>query len=219
MNITPEDLFPDEKLILSKNSNAVIALSDFGLSKFAFDKYMWVVGMKNKEAIGGKIHLTNYRLIFKSHSINRLKGTFSILLPAVTGIHNSSFLMTRKMSIDTRFNRFDFVVWGVADFIKTIQQAQEQFTEEDFHQLRSHIVNSYAQFGNGLEIVGGAERLNQLLSLGDGAYELFELAADPFQAIGLMMLEELFDQSMADKWQTYFEGPEFDNEPDDDAQN
>ncbi len=213
MNITPEDLFPDEKLILSKNSNAVIALSDFGLSKFAFDKYMWAVGMKGKEAIGGKIHLTNHRLIFKSHSVNRLKGTFSILLPAVTAIHNSSFLMTRKMSIDTRFNRFDFVVWGVADLIEQIEQAQAQFNEDDFHQLRANIVDSYAKFGNGLEIVGGAERLNKILSLGDGAFELFESVSDPFQAIGLLMLEELFDQSLADKWQDQFEAPA----PDDDG--
>ncbi len=214
MKITPEDLFPGEKLILSKNSNAIIALSDFGLSKFAFDKYMWIVGMKNKEGIGGKIHLTNHRLIFKSHPINRLRGTFSILLPAVTAIHNSSFLMTRKMSIDTRFNRFDFVVWGVADLIEQIEQAQAQFTEDDFHQLRANIVNSYTKFGSGLEIVGGAERLNKLFSLGDGANELFELAADPFQAIGLMMLEEIFDQSLVDKWQEKFEAPE-PNDPDD----
>lgn len=217
MKITPEDLFPDEKLILSKNSNAIIAISDFGLSRFAFDKYMWVVGMKNKEGIGGKIHLTNYRLIFKSHAMNRLKGTFSILLPAVTAIHNSSFLMTRKMSIDTRFNRFDFVVWGVSDLIEQIEQAQAQFSEDDFHQLRSNIVHSYGKFGNGLEIVGGVEQLNKLLLLGDGGLELLELAGDPFQAIGLMMLEELFDQSLADEWQKYFDAPDFDNEPDDET--
>ena len=143
MNITPEDLLPDEKLLLSKNSNAVIALSDYGLSQFAFDKYMWVVGMKNKEAIGGKLHLTNYRLIFKSHSINRLTGTFSIILPAITQIQDSSFLMTRKMSVDTRFNRFDFVIWGVADLIKQIEQAQKEFSEDDFERLRSNICLLY----------------------------------------------------------------------------
>ena len=208
MNITPEDLLPDEKLLLSKNSNAVIALSEYGLSQFAFDKYMWVVGMKNKEAIGGKLHLTNYRLIFKSHSINRLTGTFSIILPAITQIQDSSFLMTRKMSVDTRFNRFDFVIWGVADLIKQIEQAQKEFSEDDFERLRSNIVHSYDKFGGGLEVFGGVEGINKAFLWGGGAQQLFELAADPFQAIGVLMLEELFDQKLSDDWQKYFDPPD-----------
>ena len=77
MKITDADLLDSEKLIQTKNANAVIKVDEHGLSRFAFDQLMWMVGMKGKEAIGGKIHLTNYRLIFKSHRINRLTGKFS----------------------------------------------------------------------------------------------------------------------------------------------
>lgn len=72
MSILGNDLLPGEYLIMSKFANMVVSVQDSGLSRFAFDDYMGLVGMKGKEAIGGKAHLTNYRIIFKSHFFNRV---------------------------------------------------------------------------------------------------------------------------------------------------
>lgn len=40
MKITDEDLLPNESIVLKKNSNAVIGVTESGLSQFAFDKLM-----------------------------------------------------------------------------------------------------------------------------------------------------------------------------------
>jgi hypothetical protein len=53
MKIKEEDLLPNESIVLKKNANAVIGVTESGLSQFAFDKLMWAIGMKGKEAIGG----------------------------------------------------------------------------------------------------------------------------------------------------------------------
>ncbi len=55
MKIKEEDLLPNESIVLKKNANAVIGVTESGLSQFAFDKLMWAIGMKGKEAIGEAI--------------------------------------------------------------------------------------------------------------------------------------------------------------------
>lgn len=69
MGMEAGDLLPGEKLALTKSANAVVSLSEHGLSRFAAGQLMWCVGMEGKEAIGGKLHLTDMRLVFKSHLI------------------------------------------------------------------------------------------------------------------------------------------------------
>jgi hypothetical protein len=50
-----------EEYLVSKFANAVITPTDYGLSKFVADDLMWLGGMKNREALGGQLHLTTYR--------------------------------------------------------------------------------------------------------------------------------------------------------------
>ena len=205
MKITQADLLPNENVILSKNANAIIKLTDYGLSQFAFDKYMWAVGMKGKEAIGGRVHLTNYRLIFKSHKLNRLKGKFSIFLPTIRTVRNSSFLISRKVTVGTGLSNFDFVIWGIPAFIKELNAAQDKLTTDEIKKLKIDILNNYEKCGEGLQIFGGLETLNKIFLRGAKVQQLSELATNPFEAIGAMALEELFDQTVASPWQKNFE--------------
>src|SRR5215208_3245432 len=112
MTSSAVDLLPGEQVLESKASNAVVTLSDYGLSRFAFDKYMWVAGMKDKEAIGGTLALTSYRLVFQAHALNRLRGRYSIFLPAIMTLRDASFLWTRKIAVATPLTEFHFVLWG-----------------------------------------------------------------------------------------------------------
>ena len=113
MNITDADLLDGESLIQTKSANAVIKIDEHGLSRFAFDQLMWTIGMKGKEAIGGKIHLTNYRLIFQSHAVNRLTGKFSIFLPTISDLKDASRFLVKKMHVATQTQQFEFVIWGI----------------------------------------------------------------------------------------------------------
>lgn len=91
--------------------------------------------MKGKEAIGGKLYLTNYRLIFKSHGFSQLKGRFSIFLPTVLEFKDMSFILTRKISVRTKLTKFDFVMWGISEFIKKAESKSAKVTEEDIIEL------------------------------------------------------------------------------------
>lgn len=105
--ITHSDLLPGETLIMSKFSNMVISINEVGLSRFPFDEYMGLIGMDGKEALGGKIHLTNYRIIFKTHFLNRVRGTYSVFLPNIISV-DSSFNM---LTIETKNQAVEFVIW------------------------------------------------------------------------------------------------------------
>lgn len=205
MNLTQTDLLSNENVILEKDANAVIKLTDYGLSKFAFDKYMWAIGMKGKEAIGGKIYLTNYRLIFKSHNINRVKGKFSIFLHTINSIRDSSFLITKKISVTTKLSEYSFVIWGIPAFIKETEVARNKITENDIMNMQSEILSNYEKCGEGLKIFGGMEALNKIFLTGGKAQQLFDLVTNPLEGLGVMALEELFDRGIVESWQKKFE--------------
>lgn len=126
MALKGDDLLVDEELVVTKSANAVIRPSEYGLKRFPFDKYMPLVGMKGREAIGGKLHLTTFRLLFKAHAVNRAKGSFSIFLPTVTGVRNASRLATRKVRIETPSQEFEFVLWGIPGFLAAVNERREQ---------------------------------------------------------------------------------------------
>ena len=205
MKLTDEDLLPNESVVLKKNANAVIGVTESGLTKFAFGKWMWVIGMKGKEAIGGKLYLTNYRLIFKSHRLNRLRGKFSIFLPTVTELEDTSFLMTRKVSIRTKWTKFDFVMWGISDFIKKAESERANLTEDKITELRKIAIENFDKCGEGLQVFGGLENINKVFLHKGKVSELIKLATNPFEGLAAMAYDELLDQAIVKPWQEKFE--------------
>ena len=205
MKLETSDLLPGESSILSIASNAVVKLSDHGLSQFAFDQYMWAVGMKNKESIGGNLHLTSYRLLFKSHGINRLTGKFSIFLPTIKAIKDTSFFITKKVTISTQLTNFDFVVWGIPAFIKATQEAMSQLKPEELEKLQRIALEQYEKCSEGLKTFGGLETVNKAFLFGKKAQDVIGLCTNPLEALGALAFEELFDKTISESWQTKFE--------------
>ena len=116
-----------EELLLSKKANFVIAVSEYGLSRFGADDLMWIADLEGKEAIGGKLYVTNYRLIFISHSLNRISGSFEIFLPAITKTYNSSRGITKSITLETEIADFKFIVWGIPKLLDQIDCAASAF--------------------------------------------------------------------------------------------
>ncbi|MGW1746932.1 hypothetical protein ACWCRD_15240 [Streptomyces sp. NPDC002092] len=162
--LKPEELLPGEGIILRKNANAVIDLREAGLSRFAFDDLMWLVGMQGKEAIGGRIYLTNYRLVFKSHRFNRVRGTFSVFLPAIEEVRDASFAVTRQVAISTGMQDSTFVVWGVPRLIEAIEQCRAEFDPAYTVELAALVLAEPWKIGGGLQAVAHYEALNRVLS-------------------------------------------------------
>ncbi|MGY0067909.1 hypothetical protein ACWZEH_13980 [Streptomyces sp. QTS137] len=152
----PEDLLPGEGLVLRKNANAVIDVREAGLSRFAFDGLMGAVGMRGKEAIGGRVHLTNYRLVFRSHRVNRVRGTFSVFLPSVEKVANTSSGITRQVTVPTAMQDFTFVVWGVPKLIDTVDRSRAGFDDARLPELAGLVLAEPWKVGEGLQ--GSARR-------------------------------------------------------------
>ncbi|MFH8391464.1 hypothetical protein [Streptomyces sp. NPDC018036] len=162
--LNSEDLLPGEGIILRKNANAVIDVRAAGLSRFAFDDLMWLVGMRNKEAIGGRLYLTNYRLVFKSHRFNRVRGTFSIFLPCIEEVRNSSMAATRQVTVSTGTQDFTFVVWGVPQLIETVDACRAEFDATYVADLAATAVAEPWKLGAGFQTVAGYEAVNVLMN-------------------------------------------------------
>lgn len=135
MKVEDSDLLPGERVIVSKPANAIVRLDEYGLSRFPADQLMRVMGFAGKEAIGGRLHLTSFRLLFKSHRVNRVTGAFSIYLPTITGLADRSRWIAKKLQVATRSQTFEFVVWGVPDFIAGIQAQAAQVTTGQAREL------------------------------------------------------------------------------------
>ncbi|MFP2927854.1 hypothetical protein ACLESO_22190 [Pyxidicoccus sp. 3LG] len=202
--LSPDDLLPGEAPILSKGANLVIKPSEHGLGRFAFDRLMSVVGMKHKEALGGMLHLTSYRLLFKTHGVNRLLGRMSLFLPSIVEARDSSFLFVRKIVVSTHLTRAELVVWGIPALLDALQRAAGALSPADFEAMRAHAVAHPERVGAGLRVNAALEDLNDLARAGQAVVDLLEAAANPLEAIGSLALAELLSRTVEEGWQRPF---------------
>ena len=164
MGSNKSDLLPEENVLLSKKANAIIKPDEHGLSRFAFDHLMGTVGMAGMEAIGGNLHLTSYRLLFEAHAVNRLHGAFSIFLPTIQQVRNTSSGITRKVEIVTATQRCTYIVWGVPALIEAIDRARTALDKAAVKRLTSLTVEHRNVLGEGLEVADAIEAVNRTLS-------------------------------------------------------
>jgi hypothetical protein len=140
-HIEQHELLSDETILVEKMAGAFIKLSDYNLRSLSY------LNWGGTEKIGGKLHLTNYRLIFASTSLNRVAGKFSIFLPTVQGIKNTSFLLDRRIEISTQSQIFEFQVWGIPEFVERILSTRDSIDAEKKEQLVGKITREYPVLG------------------------------------------------------------------------
>jgi hypothetical protein len=196
------DLLQGERLLLSKFANAIIRPADYHLSRFAADDLLWLVGMKDKEAIGGKLHLTTYRLLFRSHAANRLTGEFELFLPAVLAVRDASYLWTRKFAIDTAATHQEFIIWGIRRFVEATDAARAALTAESLATIRESVLARGTTLA--LKTQDGVEFANQVFAGVRKIAEASELVDNPLKAIAFMAARELFDDTLAERWDARF---------------
>ena len=165
MALSTADLLPTEAVLLSKNANVVIRPDEYGLSQFAFDGLMDAVGMYGREAIGGRVHLTNYRLVFKSHAVNRARGAFSLFLPTIREVRNTSSGVKRQIDVATTTQAFTFIMWGVPSVIAAIESAKAALDPTAVKRLTDLALAHRARLGDGLEVAQGLEDANRALTV------------------------------------------------------
>ncbi len=123
-------LIDHEKIIYRKGANFIASVDEADLVRFCADQLMWLVGMQGKEAIGGHLYITNFRLIFVAHAVNRLKGQFSVPLVAIQNARRQVRFPVFKLIVETNHGRFDFVNWNVKDALIAIDSHKNDAPSE-----------------------------------------------------------------------------------------
>ncbi|MFF0204890.1 hypothetical protein [Streptomyces sp. NPDC005017] len=151
MALGSNDLLPDEAVQFSKNANAVVNVAEAGLERYGHDQMMWTVGMRGMEAIGGRLHVTNYRLVFNAHPFNRMRGRFSVFLPVITQVRDTSRGIKRQVEISTGTHRFTFVAWGIPALMTAVERLrQPPMTPARVKWLAGTATADHAKIGEGL---------------------------------------------------------------------
>ena len=203
--IGEETLLPGEKIVLPIGANLVIKPKEFDLREFAFGDLLAVVGMKNKESLGGRLYLTNYRLIFKSHNFNRLKGMVSIFLPTIQSAKNSSYFIVKKLTLATTNSKVELIIDDVDDIINAILNQKNQFNIASIKELQNMVIQYPEKSSNGLKKWDAINTINNIALLGTGAEQGLQLFTNPVGALGGIFIKELLDKSILDEWQKRFE--------------
>jgi hypothetical protein len=189
MEITRDDLFIGEKVLISKNANSVIKLNDFGLKGLSnsIEKAMTIIGFAGKEAIGGQLHLTNYRLIFKSHPANRVKGKFSIFLNTIKSVKDTSIFISKKIEVLTISQKYEFVIWGVPNFMHELESAKQTIDKDKLKYITEMITKDYIKIGQGFE------HFKELDILLRAIPKITEVIQDPLSLSSIINVYEIFE--------------------------
>lgn len=149
-------LLPGENIIETKGANFLLRLDENELRQFGVfgvDSEMRLLGLgEGKESIGGKLYLTNFRLFFHSHSVNRFTGSLSIFLPKIIETKQTSGLITKVMEVVTLDYSFEFIAWGVPKFMTAVAAARDSLLPQQTEDLRIAVHDSPEKCGDGLTV-------------------------------------------------------------------
>lgn len=147
-----EYLFAGENLIKTKGSNFLLRYKERCFRRFGEDMGTKLLGLHEKESIGGWLYLTNFRLFFQSHLVNRFNGTLSIFLPNIIETKNNPGLITKIMEVVTLDYSFEFIAWGVPTFMTAVAAARNSLSPQQTEQLRIAVRDSPEKCGDGLKV-------------------------------------------------------------------
>lgn len=199
--IDTKDLLEGENILFEEMANLVVKPKDFGLQKFAFDDLLWLVGMKDKETLGGRFYLTNYRLIFKTSRFNRLRGTISVFLPTIQRQTDKSFFLLKKLLIETELSKIELVIESPETVIQKIEAAKQLCGAEELEKIQHLAIENPQKVSDSLAAWEALNVVNNLFLLSAGANKAGELIKKPMEALGAIFYKELVDKKIEDSWQ------------------
>lgn len=75
--------------------------------------------LRGIESVGGKLIISNLRIIFKSHSVNFQKGETEIIINEISDLGQS--MLPNAMWINTKSGKkYQFIIWGRSEIISLI---------------------------------------------------------------------------------------------------
>lgn len=119
------ELRPGERVILSKGANLIINSADYGMVPIpgAWMRRPLMAG-RGDESLGGRMYLTNQRIHYDTHPVNRVTATFDIPLRELTSFTNVSVGVARMVQFEWNGTSCVFVVWGIRRLLDAIETAR-----------------------------------------------------------------------------------------------
>ena len=190
MNFDAGMLFTGETILQAKLATALIRRSDYGLEQMAGeDAVLKLFGQAGIEGIGGKLHLTNYRLVFDSHSYNRVTGVFSVFLSTIVGTTGDTRFTKKRITVSTHATAYEFIAWGIPALLKLIEDARTSLTEPSLDALKSEVEAHPQKVGSGFEQSG--LDLGDIKAVGGKLEALISIAVKPLDIANIANVIEL----------------------------
>jgi hypothetical protein len=198
IELGPSDLLPGERLIDSRLANLIVDPRDFGLRPFALGDLMFLAGLHRKEVVGGALHVTDLRLLFKAHRANRLHGAASIFLPSIGSIEPRSRWPFRRLRVSTGLTDVEFITHDVDGLRILIEQAHAALPSHGDARLDAlqQQLPDIAQ----LQPQVALNALNSAIHHGRNTSDVMQAALTPLAALGGLLASEVFDRGFAQRW-------------------
>lgn len=197
VQIEEDYLVSGEIIIESQPASLIIEPKKFGLRKFAFDDLLWLIGMKNKETIGGEFYLTNFRVIFKSHRLNRVKGTISIFLSSIIDVKNSSNKLVKKIKLTTENCEVEVILNRINYWKEIIIANSRQVDSNVNAELVDLVIKFPDKFTDGLREDKTINKINNILLIGRSVEVGAKLVLNPIGGIGSIFINEFLRKKMS----------------------
>jgi len=136
--------------------------------------------------------------------VNRLRGVFSVFLPTIKGVRNSSYFITRKLTLETYTTEIEVVLFDVKQMIGNIQSQLGKLNESEVEHLRELVIQNPNKLTDGLSKWDSFNTLNNILRLRKPIDNSVKLFLNPIGAIGSYFMNELLDKTISERWQEKF---------------
>jgi hypothetical protein len=197
MKINPQqDLLPGETILYEKAVVAKVNINRDCLMPYASGQLWWLLAMSGQASMEGEVYLTNYRLIFKSNDVSNLMGKFSIFLPTIDRIDDSSSAINSAISIYTGDSvKYDFITWGgVSKFIDLVKENKKAITPARLDYIKKLTISNMVVVGDGLKVERAGDKFGQVILLGNALMDVPESCRNEISAANIINLLLLVKQ-------------------------
>lgn len=125
-------MVPGETALLSRNATLLVPARQLGIKPRLSDALL-----RGRVAIGGTVMLTNYRLAFAASSSMSTLGEFGFALARVHEVRDSSRGPWRTITARTELGEWTFVVWGIPELLRSIDEARAAFDPADLARIEA----------------------------------------------------------------------------------
>ncbi|MEH2070798.1 MAG: hypothetical protein V7K47_21995 [Nostoc sp.] len=129
-------------------------------------------------------------MIFQSHIFNRVKGKFSIFLPTIKNLHDTSQFLTKKIEVITQIQVYEFVVWHVLALIQSINFATSSLTDKQKMNIKGFIINESDKIREGLQFSKVMDKI--ALNIIDIVGPVSEITQEPLSLSSILNILELW---------------------------